>query len=186
MIEFAHPNDAKSVTPLMFQAMEEIVYKLIGTENKKLALSFLEELFRQENNQYSYRNTLVFKEKGEIIGSLVFYNGADLETLRKPVLQLASQISGKEISVENETQAGEIYIDTLSVCPSSQGKGIGSQLIRYLQNLLSENQSQKIGLLVDEKNHQAEKLYLRLGFTFQNTQTLAGGVYKHLVFEIKP
>lgn len=184
MIEFAHFTDAKQVAPLMLQAMEEIVYKLIGKEDKNLAIQFLEQLFKQENNQYSYQNTLVFKEEGKVLGSLVFYNGTDLEKLRKPVLDLAWQISGKKISVENETQAGEVYIDTLSVNPKAQGRGIGSELIRFLQKYLSGSPHKKIGLLVDERNKNAEKLYSRLGFIYQNTQTLAGGLYKHLVFEI--
>lgn len=183
MIRFASQNDVESVAPLMFQAMEDIVYKLIGKEDQWEAIEFLKTLFLQENNQYSFKNTFVFEQDGEVIGSLVFYDGADLQLLRKPVLDLIQEKYGKEVSVEDETEAGEIYIDTVSVSPKGQGKGIGSQLITYLQNYVSETKKQKIGLLVDTKNPQAEKLYTRLGFTFVNEQILAGGVYKHLVFE---
>ncbi|MDO5105084.1 GNAT family N-acetyltransferase [Capnocytophaga sp.] len=183
MIRFATKNDADFVAPLMFQAMEEIVFKLIGKEDENQAVSFLKTLFLEEKNQYSYQNTIVFEEDNAVIGSLVFYDGADLEHFRKPVLTLAEQISGRKIAVEDETSAGEIYIDTVSVSPRGQGKGIGSQLISFLQNYVAENQLGKIGLLVDENNPKAEKLYTRLGFVYANNQTLAGGNYKHLVFE---
>lgn len=184
MVRFALPSDADFVAPLMFQAMEEIVYKLIGNENPSDAVDFLKTLFRQENNQYSFQNTIVFEENEEIIGSLVSYDGAKLHLLREPVLELAQQFSNKKIIMEDETQAGEIYIDTLSVHPAKQGKGIGSQLIQFLTNHVAQLQVTKIGLLVDEKNPQAEKLYTRLGFVYENSQILAGGIYKHLVFNI--
>lgn len=183
MITFAQPSDSEAVAPLMFQAMEEIAYKLIGEENKTMAIDFLQQLFEQENTQYSYHNTLIFKEKDKILGSLVFYDGAKLTELRQPVLEASSKISGKKILLENETQAGEIYIDTLSVLPSEKGKGIGTKLIEYLKNYCLENQFHTIGLLVDVNNHRAEKLYTRLGFSFENFQNLAGGCYKHLTFK---
>lgn len=185
MIRFAIKNDADFVAPLMFQAMEEIVFKLIGKEDKTQAISFLKMLFLEEGNQYSYTNTIVFEENSQAIGSLVFYDGADLHELRKPVLTLSEQISGRKIIVEDETSEGEIYIDTVSVSPQGRGKGIGSQLITFLQEYVSKNKLGKIGLLVDEKNPQAEKLYTRLGFEYVNKQSLAGGNYKHLVFENK-
>ncbi len=183
MIRFATQNDVEFVAPLMFQAMEEIVYKLIGKESKSEAILFLKTLFLQENNQYSFKNTLVFEQNGKVFGSLVFYDGADLQTLRQPVLDLILEKYGSVVSVEDETEAGEIYIDTVSVSPQSQGKGIGSQLITFLQKYVAETKNQRIGLLVDAKNPQAEKLYARLGFVFTNEQTLAGGVYKHLIFK---
>ncbi len=184
MIRFATQKDADSVAPLMFQAMEDIVYKLIGKEDKSEGILFLRTLFLQENNQYSFKNTFVFEQNGEIMGSLVFYDGADLHALRQPVLDLIQEKYGIVVSVEDETQAGEIYIDTVSVNPKGQGRGIGSQLIAFLQQYATENKNQRIGLLVDTNNPQAEKLYTRLGFVFANEQTLAGGIYKHLVFEV--
>lgn len=184
MIRLATPKDADFVVPLMFQAMEEIVFKLIGKEDKNEAFSFLKTLFLKEKNQYSYQNTLVFEQNSEVIASLVFYQGADLQILREPVLRLSRELYSLEISLEDETGVGEVYIDTLSVSPSFQGKGIGSLLISYLKAYLAENQIDRIGLLVDEKNPKAERLYKRLGFYHIDNQPLAGGIYKHLVCDL--
>lgn len=183
MIRFANKNDADFVAPLIFQAMEEIVFKIIGKEDKKEAVSFLKKLFIQEENQYSYTNTIVFEENQNVIGSLVFYDGAKLRQLRNPVLSLAYQRYRHQVTLEDETQAGEIYIDTLSVNPIAQGKGIGSQLISFLKEYVLANNLGNIGLLVDEKNIQAERLYTRLGFYHTHNQSLAGSLYKHLIFE---
>ena len=179
MIRFATIDDSHSVAPLMLQAMEEIVHKIIGREDNVEAVAFLKTLFEEEANQYSHQNTLVCEgAKGQVLGSLVFYDGADLHALRQPVLDLASQRYGTVIAMEDETAAGEIYIDTLSVHPMAQGKGVGSKLISYLKAYTQ----QPIGLLVDTKNPHAERLYTRLGFHYQSDVPLAGGLYKHLQY----
>ena len=94
------------------------------------------------------------------------------------MLALIRSNYGIDIVLEDETAEGELYIDTLSVLPAAQGKGIGSQLVMHLKKVTT----QPIGLLVDVQNPEAERLYTRLGFEYVNHQELAGGRYKHLVF----
>ena len=178
MIRNATPCDALAVAPLMFQAMEEIVYKMIGKPHKEEAIDLLAQLFTQKNNQYSYENAWVYEEAGSVIGSVIAYDGAQLHALRAPVLALIRSSYGIDIVLEDETNEGELYIDTLSVLPTAQGKGIGSKLITHLKKVAT----QPIGLLVDVQNPEAERLYTRLGFEYVNEQMLAGGRYKHLVF----
>ncbi|GJH41121.1 N-acetyltransferase [Capnocytophaga sp. HP1101] len=178
MIRPATPYDAPAVAPLMFQAMEEIVYKMIGKAHREDAIALLETLFAEEGNQYSYHNAFVYEDSGEVLGSLIAYEGALLHSLRAPVLALIRSQYGIDIALEDETAAGELYIDTLSVLPSAQGKGIGSQLVAHLKKVTT----MPIGLLVDVQNPAAERLYTRLGFQYVNHQPLAGGMYKHFVF----
>ena len=178
MIRPATPTDAPAVAPLMFQAMEEIVYKMIGKDHKEEAIALLKTLFEQEDNQYSYKNAWVYEEEGAVIGSVIAYDGAHLHRLRAPVLALLRSSYGIDIVLEDETAEGELYIDTLSVLPTAQGKGIGSQLVAHLKKV----STQPLGLLVDVQNPAAERLYTRLGFTYVNHQALAGGMYKHLVY----
>ena len=180
MIRNATPCDALAVAPLMFQAMEEIVYKMIGKAHKEEAIALLAQLFAQKGNPYSYENAWVYEEAGSVIGSVIAYDGAQLHALRAPVLALIRSSYGIDIVLEDETAAGELYIDTLSVLPTAQGRGIGSQLVRHL----CEVSSQPLGLLVDVNNPEAERLYSRLGFEYLNHQELAGGVYKHLTLKI--
>jgi len=180
MIRPATPTDAPAVAPLMFQAMEEIVYKMIGKDHKEEAIALLKNLFEQEDNQYSYKNAWVYEEEGAVIGSVIAYDGAHLHRLRAPVLALIRSSYGIDIVLEDETAEGELYIDTLSVLPTAQGHGIGSQLVRHL----CEVSTQPLGLLVDVNNPEAERLYSRLGFEYTNHQELAGGVYKHLILKI--
>ena len=182
-IRKATPQDADSVAPLMFQAMEDIVYKLIGKEEAHEAVSFLKKLFIQTDNQYSYQNTIVYEEEGQVVGSLVFYDGKNLHKLRRPVLEYAQKYSHSSIAIEDETRQGETYLDTLSVSPHHQGKGIGLKLLQFFIHHTLDNQLPPATLLVDEKNPKAEILYQRVGFRFKNHQDLAGGRYKRMVYE---
>ena len=180
MIRTATPADAPFVVPLMFQAMSEIVFKLIQQEDIQESIRFLEKLFIQENNQYSYENTLVYEKDKQILGSLVYYNGAHIDPLSQSVFDFIKASYGHDIRLEKETQAGEYYIDTLSVSPKVQGKGIGSSLLLHLKELLK---GETIGLLVSMDNPQAEKLYQRMGFVYADMKMLAGAPYKHLIYQ---
>ena len=180
MIRTATPNDAPLVAPLIYQAMPEVLTKLIGTDNKKEGIFFLERLFTQEKNQYSYQNTLIYEKNNEILGSLVYYNGALIDMLSQSVFDFIKASYGLDIRLEKETQAGEYYIDTLSVSPKAQGKGIGSSLLLHLKELLK---GETIGLLVSMDNPQAEKLYQRMGFVYADMRMLAGAPYKHLIYQ---
>jgi len=124
MIRTASPEDASFVAPLMFQAMSDIVFKLINRNDPKEATQFLERLFIEKNNQYSYENTLVYEKDNQILGSLVYYNGAHIDSLSQAVFDFVHSSYGHHIRLEPETQAGEYYIDTLSVSPKVQGKGL--------------------------------------------------------------
>jgi hypothetical protein len=180
MIRAATPADAPFVAPLMFQAMSEIVFKLIQQEDTQESIRFLEKLFIEESNQYSYENTLVYEKDKQILGSLVYYNGAHIDPLSQSVFDFIKASYGHDIRLEKETQAGEYYIDTLSVSPKVQGKGIGSSLLLHLKELLK---GETIGLLVSMDNPQAEKLYQRMGFVYADMRMLAGAPYKHLIYQ---
>ena len=98
MIRTATPNDAPLVAPLIYQAMPEVLTKLIGTDNKKEGILFLERLFTQEKNQYSYQNTLIYEKNNEILGSLVYYNGALIDMLSQSVFDFVKKEYGRTIT----------------------------------------------------------------------------------------
>jgi len=123
---------------------------------------------------------LVYEKDTQILGSLVYYNGAHIATLSQTVFDFVHSSYGHHIRLEPETQAGEYYIDTLSVSPKAQGKGIGSSLLLHLKEQLK---GETIGLLVSMENPQAEKLYQRMGFAYADMKMLAGAPYKHLIYQ---
>lgn len=187
MIQFrkAQREDATVVAELMILAMEQIVYDFIGETNKEKALAFLKRLIERENNQYSYENTWLVDVDGEIAGSATFYDGGRLEELRKPALDMLKEIYGSVINPQDETQAGEIYIDTIAVSPHFQGKGIGSQILDFLIEEIAQKQQQTLGLLVDFDNPQAKKLYSRKGFEVVGEKRLMNEEHEHMQYKPK-
>ncbi|WP_205944012.1 GNAT family N-acetyltransferase [Pedobacter xixiisoli] len=84
---------------------------------------------------------------------------------------------------EDETEAGEYYIDCVGVNPSQQGKGIGSKIFKFLIDEYVHKQKETLGLLVNIDNPDAQKLYLKLGFEIVGEKTLVGKRLNHLQYK---
>lgn len=180
IIRKATINDSKDIATYLLLAMEDIVYKFIGEENYNKAKEFLLHFIEKENNQYSYQNCYVVEEDNEIVAAVNIYDGAKLHLLREPIAQYVRTHYNKNFNPEDETQKGEFYIDTLGVSPKCQGKGIGSKLLQFLIDEYVTKKHKTLGLLVDEVNPNAKKLYLKLGFKSVGVKTLVGKRLEHL------
>lgn len=181
----ARPEDFREVAPLIVQAMEDLACTFANTNDPNMAVPLFEHFFQQKENQYSFENSLVWEEDKEIAGSLIAYDGALLPIYREPFLKyIAENYNVKDLVIENETLKGELYIDTLSVFPKHQGKGIGSKLLLAIKAKAKEDGHKKIGLLVDFKNPSAKKLYSALGFERVGKKQLGNSIYEHLQLKL--
>lgn len=180
IIRPATPTDSQPLAILILQAMEEIVYQFIGQHNYAAAMQLLQHFTGSDQNQYSYQHCWVAEAEGEIVAAINIYNGADLVRLREPVIQYIRAHFNAHFNPEHETQAGEYYIDTLAVLPQWQTQGIGTRLMEFVIEKYMGEQRQTLGLIVEEDNRDAKKLYLRLGFKPVGTKTLAGKQLEHL------
>lgn len=163
-IRKAQTEDAPAIAALLMLATGEVIRRLLGEKNQPEAEALLLYFVQKPQNQYSYENCYVAEESGKIAGALLAYDGGRLEALRSPVLEHIRQNFNPEASAEDETEAGEFYIDSLGVSPNQQGKGIGSRLLQHLIQEKVFEEGQTLGLLVDKTNPAAKKLYLKLGF----------------------
>ncbi|MGX5816653.1 GNAT family N-acetyltransferase [Chitinophaga lutea] len=180
MIRPAVPTDAPSAIPLLFQAMQDIACKLAGTEDMAVVTPLFEHFFRQKGNQYSYENTLIFEDAAGIGGMINGYDGAQLDALRKPVLDHIAEKFGHRFLPADETGPGEFYLDSIGVSAERRGQGIGQQLIAAAEERARNEGHRYTGLIVSEANPQAQRLYERLGYVVRNTLEFSGGHYLHL------
>ncbi len=183
-IRKATSQDNIVIAKLFMLAMKSLVYRFIGEENDEKAIELLAYFIQLEHNQYSYQNCYVAIENNQVVGVINCYDGADLVVLRQPVLDFIHQYHNSNFTIEDETQAGEMYIDVLSVSMLHHGKGIGSQLLKQVLNEFCIIERKTLGLLVDKKNANAKKLYTRLGFKKVGEKTLSGHDMEHLQFKI--
>lgn len=180
MIRKATIDDAEPIAACLLLAMEEIVYGFIGERNKAKAIAFMQYFASREANQYSYENCWVAEENRTIIAAANVYNGANLHRLRLPVLDYIQRHFNRNLLPEEETGEGEIYLDTLGVLPEHRGKGAGTQLLQFLHDEYVNRQQQTLGLLVEETNPAALRLYIRLGFLLTGEKMLLGKKMLHL------
>lgn len=183
-IRAAVQGDHKILAKLIVQAMEDLACAFVRNANIEIAHLAFEHLCAQQDNLYSYQNARVLIDENGLAGAISGYDGAKLLELRKPVFDYFTTEYGFEGAMEEETQAGELYIDTLSVMPDRQGRGYGKLLINEFIQYASDNQFERVGLLVDKENPLAKKLYERLGFSKVGDKALLGGHYEHLQFRI--
>lgn len=173
-------NDSEIIVTNLFLAMEDIVYKFIGAEDPKKAREFMLHFVEKDNNQYSYQNCWVVENNMEVVAAINLYNGALLHELRQPVIEYLRSKFNKDFDPEDETQEGEYYIDSLGVIPDQQSKGIGTKLLQFVIDEYVNKHGQTLGLLVDETNPSAKRLYLKLGFKSAGRKVLFGKRMEHL------
>jgi ribosomal protein S18 acetylase RimI-like enzyme len=180
LIRKATPDDSAAIAKCLFLAMEEIVFRFIGKNHPAKALEFMLHLVRMENTQYSWQNCIVAEKQGMVIAAINIYDGGKLHELRQPVVDHLKSRYKRDIVPEDETAEGEYYVDTLGVLPQYQGQGAGSALLKYaIEELVIQN-GLTMGILVDEGNPAARKLYLNLGFQSSGKKTLMGKKMLHL------
>ncbi len=182
MIRKAEASDYKAISKCLMLAMEDIFYAFIGNNSNEKAIDFLEQLVQQKGNQYSYENCWVAISENEIVGAGLVYDGAKLHQLREPVAQEIKKVFGNDFNPEDETQAGEFYIDCVGVYPDQQGKGIGSAIFKFLIEEYVQKKKQNLGLLVEKNNPSAKNLYLKLGFEVIGDKMLVGKTLEHMQF----
>lgn len=179
----ATPQDKTAIAQLMFYAMKDIVFDFINEQNEEKSIDFLQQLIEQSNNQYSYENVTLVKDNDEIVGAFTLYDGSELDELRKPVLELLKDKYNRVITPQDETQAGELYIDTIAVYPHFRGKGYGGIILDYIIEEYAHQKEQTLGLLVDFTNPKAKKLYEAKGFKVVGEKQLMSENHEHMQYK---
>ena len=139
-------------------------------------------LVEREDSQYSYRNTLVAMDGDKVVGISVSYDGGRLHELRRAFIEAAKEHIGKDHSgMDDETQAGELYLDSLAVLPEYRRQGIAKKLLLATKERANGLGLPCVGLLVDKDNPVGEALYTSVGFQYKNDSQWGGHPMKHLV-----
>jgi DNA-3-methyladenine glycosylase I len=139
-------------------------------------------LVEREDSQYSYKNTLVAMDDEKVVGVAVSYDGARLNELRQAFIEAAKEQIGKDHSgMDDETQAGELYLDSLAILSEYRRQGIARKLLRATKEKADQMGLPCLGLLVDKGNPAGESLYASVGFRYVNDINWGGHPMKHLV-----
>lgn len=190
----ASPTDAPAIARLITMAMTDecCLYYAGQGHTVDQFREAIERLARLDDSQYSYRNAIlaVDDEQGSsagghanaaVAGLALSYDGAQLLTLRRPFEQEMMQRFGRDFShMEPETEEGELYLDSLAVAPEYRRQGIAGRLLDATVEKARAMGISRVGLLVDDGNPRAERLYLAHGFSYAGPATWGGHRMKHL------
>jgi len=139
-------------------------------------------LVEREDSQYSYRNTLVALDGDKVVGISVNYDGGRLHELRRAFIKAAKEHIGKDHSgMDDETQAGELYLDSLAVLTEYRRLGIARKLLLATKERANRLGFPCVGILVDKDNSIGDALYASVGFRYKNENQWGGHPMKHLV-----
>ena len=138
-------------------------------------------LVEREDSQYSYKNTLVALDGDRVVGISVSYDGGKLHQLRQAFVESAKVHFGQDHSgMDDETQVGELYLDSLAVLPDYRRQGIASSLVEATKARADKMRLPCVGLLVDKGNPGGEAFYASVGFQYVNDSQWGGHEMKHL------
>lgn len=187
-IQTAQKHQALSIARLIMQAMNYDCCRYFTGPDHTLDdfERVMTNMVLAENSQYSYLNTLVaIDADGGLCGACVSYDGARLHELRRPFFDTCKEHFGRDVSgIGDETQAGELYLDSLAVYESYRGKGVATRLLQAAIDKGKALGLPAVGLLVDKGNPKAEKLYLRVGFKYVGDSSWGGHEMKHLQYPL--
>ncbi|MBR1712170.1 MAG: GNAT family N-acetyltransferase [Alloprevotella sp.] len=180
----ARREEAPAIAHLIMEAMSEASCHIICGPHRTLdeLHALLTELVRAEVSQYSYRNTLVaVVADGSVAGIAVSYDGGQLHRLRRPFIEAARTRLGQDYSaMADETQPGELYLDSFAVRADLRRRGIGVELLWAVKRRAASLGLSKVGLLVDKGNPLAERIYLSAGFRWENDTEWFSHPMRHL------
>lgn len=185
-IRAAKPEDAADVSPLMYDAIEDIAHTIAGTTDLPATFDALEELFRLDEGRLSFRNTLICEdENGRAAGFVLSYPGDEAESLDEPLLRRLRERGLQTDGLVPEARPGEYYLDSLAVSGAYRGAGIGTRLIEAFERRAVALGWEQTMLLVEQANLKARALYERLGYREDGTIELSGHEYDRMIKSVR-
>lgn len=180
----AKPTHASQIASLIMVAMnEECCQNLAGKDHSLQDFyMLLLDLVGMDESQYSYRNTLIAVDNQDsVLGICVSYDGSLLHQLRQAFIQGAKERFNIDYSdMVDETQEGELYVDSLAVRKEYRNQGIATALLQATAEKAFNMGIDKVGLLVDDGNPTAEKFYRNMGFEYVDDNVWGGHAMHHL------
>ena len=178
IVRAARPEDSGIIAQTVAMAIgDEVALRAYCSDDY---ITVLTEIASREQTQYSWRYALVAEIDGIAAGAIVGYDGAALKALRDGTFSVLRERIRRVPTIADESQAGEYYLDSVGVLPTFRGLGIGRALISaFCENAFVQGH-ERVGLIVDYNNPQAEKLYTSLGFKRVGAKLFFGHNMWHL------
>ena len=145
----ATPAHAADIAQLIMTAMTEDCCQFLAGKDHTLDdfYQMMVKLVLMDDSQYSWRNAFVALDDeatngnldyAPVAGAIVGYDGKDLRRLRRRFQEEAlSCLNMDYTNMDDETQEGEFYLDSLAVYSEYRKRGIACFTVRAFANASS-------------------------------------------------
>ncbi len=178
----ASTADIPTVVELIKIILDEMELPFYLNNDPEEVTKLFVETFKSQTYTDDADVIVAKNDQGEVTGLAFGYPGANEDLLDVEFQKHFDQVKipAQPIYEDPEADADEWYLDSLVVNPKFQNMGIGTKLLNALPEYAHQRGLKKIGLLVDDLNPNAERLYRRLGFENDHEQVVSNHRYQHL------
>ncbi len=183
MIRRAKKTDAPQVSELLYIILDEMDIPMLKVYDKPKVLEFIGKAFNSEAGRFSHNNVTVKEMEGRAVGMAVAYHGADAARLDRELAAIIRDTFSlcEDIILDKEADEDEFYIDSLCIMPEFRGMGIGTELLKSLQEEAGGNSFAKLSINVELNNTRAQRLYESMGYLTEKEMEIAGHSYFHMI-----
>ncbi len=119
--------------------------------------------YAREDGNYSYRNTVVVEERGQVVGMLLSFPMPARPESERPA---PPPYDGSDVFAPYKylEAPNTWYVCGIALRPDHRGLGLGTRLMQVARVQARERSYERLSLVVFEQNGQALRLYRQLGF----------------------
>jgi hypothetical protein len=140
------------------------------------AFDIIAQAYTQPGHEFSHLYVTFAEQEGRIVGMASGYPAEARRDFTNQLLRTAagwrryrlacfSRISRRLLRFIESVPDGDFYVRALAVDPACRGTGIGTLLLRSLEDAARAAGSRRLALDVAAKNRRARRLYEHLGMT---------------------
>lgn len=165
----ATPDDAPFIARMVMMALH--------MDDDEVFMADMSRVAGLDDTIYSWHRCTLAECDGQPVGLCLAYDGGLYHAMREVTFPMFRLTDDSVMTQQDETGAGEYYIDSLAVLPEFRGRGIGGLL---LTDAIGTGQSMALtpGLLVLPDNEPAQRLYGSKGFRYHSEQAAFGHAYQ--------
>lgn len=135
-----------------------------------------QERAKRQSGTFSYRNTIVREERGQVVAALVGYSlvhdpepsdCSDMPPMFVPLQELEDMVPGTW------------YVNVLATYPEFRGKGYGRELLSIAEATALDSGRRGLSIIVADTNEGAHRLYCRNGFHVKAERVMVKEDWQH-------
>lgn len=182
-IRKATPQDGEFAVPLLLDSGRDLLVFIFGMGNEQRALDYLHDTWKRKRGQYGCDNHWVALCNNEIAGLVTcWHNGLPADFDRQTLASI-TEFYGIDIAMDvvmrsqqvtvalSPPESMELGLGHLAVSPVYQRSGVGTMLVKTMEEQAIALKKLALVLDVHISNTGAMRFYTQQGFTLRQTCT---------------